>query len=664
MKRLLVLCLLAGLLATPVHAKFVPFGRATGTTAAITASGAPEAFTVDVTVPGIDITTTEGYVMLRLPDQAITLVKDQPELPLLTFSVVLPAKGMPEARLVDVKSTEIKLDAKVLPSRGFLLRNVDPSTIALVEGAAYGQDSFADFSVEIDNPYIVRDLRGTAVRISPVSYNPVKGVIRVLTSAKVEIRMVESAVAVNELAAPAASLDADFAPVYKRLFVNFASSGKAYDIDETAGRAVVICPDQFAEAIQPLLEWRATKGLDTKLTLSSQISGSEAVPTAAQVQAYIKGEYEAGNLTWVHLVGDADTMPTLRGVYERAASDACYVKLAGDDNIPDAFISRFSAKTAEDVAVQVARTVAYEKNPVTGEAAAFYTKGTGIASAEGNPTDYARAEELRKPMLDWRYTLVDQIYDPNANQAKVAAAVNEGRGIINYIGHGSKTMWVSSRFGVADVAKLENGGGKWPMIWSVACVNGDFSAGSDCFAEAWAKAGTAADPRGAISIVAATTNMAWVPPCVWQKAIIVDYMIPELVYTNGAQHHYGCLKACEEYGYNDKSYGVQIIEQCVIFGDASVQVRNDIPRDVTVTVEGVTERGLSLKVLTGETPVKGARVVVSTELNGAMVGLTDAAGTVTLTAATGLTNVSTVAVTVTGPNLVPVIDQAVELPAK
>ena len=76
--------------------------------------------------------------------------------------------------------------------------------------------------------------------------------------------------------------------------------------------------------------------------------------------------------------------------------------------------------------------------------------------------------------MEFTYDEIDQIYDPTATDQMVSDAVNDGRSVINYIGHGSKTSWVSSRFNTGDIENLENGR-MLPYIWSVACVNGDFA---------------------------------------------------------------------------------------------------------------------------------------------------------------------------------------------
>ena len=90
------------------------------------------------------------------------------------------------------------------------------------------------------------------------------------------------------------------------------------------------------------------------------------------------------------------------------------------------------------------RTVNYEKEPLlAGDA--WYAKGTGIASNQGpgddGEYDNQHIDNIRTKLLNYGYTLVDQIYDPSATAAMVATALNQGRSIINYCGHGIQNGW-------------------------------------------------------------------------------------------------------------------------------------------------------------------------------------------------------------------------------
>jgi hypothetical protein len=380
---------------------------------------------------------------------------------------------------------------------------------------------------------------------------------------------------------------------------------------------------------------------------------SDAGSTASEIRTFIQTNYADDNVSYVLLVGDSEFLPTLKGEKESADCDACYAKLEGDDHVPDLFMSRFTAKNAADVDVQVARAIRYEADPVTGEAAGGYRKAVGIASNEGSPPDFERVGYVRTSLLEWNYDHMDELYDekgwwfpPKVKPHEVKEAVEAGRSLIAYMGHGSKKAWVTSKFSTSHVADLQNTT-HWPMIWDVACVNGDFVGGSDSFAEAWAKAGTAEQPRGAIGMVAASTNMSWDPPVDWQAAVIQQFMIPGKAFTGGALHHFGLVKAMEKWGDDADSEGVMMVEQCIFFGDAAVQLRNDLPRNVTV--EPSFEAGTVRVVVPGEDRVvlqRGEHRVVS---------YTDAAGKVSMPAAASNLACS---VTVTGPNLVPVVEKS------
>ena len=158
-----------------------------------------------------------------------------------------------------------------------------------------------------------------------------------------------------------------------------------------------------------------------------------------------------------------------------------------------------------------------------------------------------------------------------APQPAVAAAVNDGRSSGLYIGHGSNRGWVTSGFSVTDAHNLTNSE-TLPDIWSVACVNGDFT-GSDCFGEAWLKK----DGGGAVSFEGATTNESWVPPCDAQRGV-VDALRLETAFTTGGQHVNGKLYCMDINGESNSSEGTRFMEQSTLFGACTMWPRTTEPR--------------------------------------------------------------------------------------
>mgnify|MGYP006926390911 CR=1 FL=1 len=53
------------------------------------------------------------------------------------------------------------------------------------------------------------------------------------------------------------------------------------------------------------------------------------------------------------------------------------------------------------------------------------------ASGDDGESDIQHMNNVRSELLGYNYTSVDQIYDPGATDAEVAAALNAGRGVLN-----------------------------------------------------------------------------------------------------------------------------------------------------------------------------------------------------------------------------------------
>lgn len=611
---------------------------------------------IEVRVPGFlrDEVSANGTetVSVTIPGVSVDMVNGMPELPKLTGFLRLPNDTGVVAKIISSEEAAVKLEADVLPSRGHILRNVNPQDVPYTFGAPYHEGGWypaSDEAVGCGEPFILRDVRGFGFTFRPFSYNSAEKTLKVITRARILFANVAGGTNVRK-ATRRPSGSSDFSNIYGNVFLNWAPDS-AYVQKDEVGKLVIIAHESFLEAAKPLAVWKKKAGYDTEL-----VNFSDVGTTAADLKAFIADKYAKGAVFFV-LIGDTPQIPTLRGLQEGAASDPCFVKIEGSDNVPDAFISRLSGLKVEDIENQVSKIVAYESKPMTGADAAWYGKAMGIASGEGNPTDYERCDELNESLKNYTYTSVDELYDKSSGRptpAHVIAGVNEGRGVINYIGHGSATSWVTSRFSNSDIEKLDNGM-KLPVIWSVACVNGKFEGTYDCFAERWMKTGSKDAPRGAAAIFAASTNAAWVPPCDMQGEIIHNLLCKEQKLTVGGQAVNGVLKGMEIWGTDDKSQGNQLNEQYNIFGDCSMLVRTRKPAAVKVSL-GKDDGATTFSVSSENRAVSGARVAVySEDMNTWSSAITGENGTARLEVeGPGLRY------TVTGFNLIPIVDAEVK----
>jgi hypothetical protein len=515
------------------------------------------------------------YYSIRLSGESNILRAGMPDVPNVARSVAIPDDAEMAVSVVAAHYVDIE-NVLVAPSKGEILRTVDPATVPYEFAGFYaGEGWYPEALASLREPYILRDVRGVVVVVNPFQYSASTRTLRVYDRVVVEVAAVgEGKVNVLERR-PGAAMNAEFRRIYERHFVNFGGSGLRYTPVEEAGNMLVICYDGFMSNMEPFVEWKKQMGIPCEM-----VSVTTAGTSASAIASYIEDYYYANGLTYVLLVGDAAEVATPYAA--GGSSDPSYSLVAGSDNYPDLFVGRFSAETPGEVDTQVERSVEYEQTPQAG--AHWYHRGTGIASNQGpgddNEYDDEHSDNMRADLLAFTYTEVDRIYDPSANATMVANALNNGRSIVNYTGHGSTSAWGSSGFSSSHVNALVNDN-MLPFIVSVACVNGYFN-GITCFAEAWLRATNGGEPTGAIGAYMSSINQSWSPPMAAQDEV-VDLLVGTSAYgvkrTFGGLCYNGSCLMMDEYGGGGES----MFLTWHVFGDPSLRVRTDTPAPLSVS---------------------------------------------------------------------------------
>ncbi len=521
--------------------------------------------------------TVEGlpYEAIRLDSEPVLHQVGAPALPQVNRSVIIPDDARLELRVLT--ATYDESFHSIAPSKGYLSRKIDPALVPYELGEVYGKDAFFPRAMaSLRTPYIMRDHRGVVVEVTPFQYNPVTRILRAYSEITVELRVVGPGV-VNVLHSeknprhPVRS----FQDIYDTHFLNASMhGGRDPELDyapiDEDGDMLIICHDAWMDNMTDFVNHKNGIGINTSIVKVSEVGND-----AASIKSYIQDRYDSSNLAFVLLVGDSEQVatPIVNVGGENGAADPTYAQLAGADDYPDIMVGRFSARSAADVDTQVQRTIDYETLPATGED--WFKRGTGIASDQGGggqgdegQSDIEHEDEIRGWLLGDGYTLVDQIYDPGATDDEVHDALNAGRGIVNYTGHGSATSWGTTGFNVADVNALVNDD-MLPFIVSVACNNGEFHHYDTCFGEAWLRATHDGAPTGAIGIYASSVSQSWSPPMEGQDEFNLLLTNTDRPYKSyGALCFAGSSSMMDDYG----SGGVDMFETWIIFGDPSVQV--------------------------------------------------------------------------------------------
>jgi len=526
----------------------------------------------------IDADGTES-MLYTIPGSVWLMEKGMPQLPIHRSSIIIPDLAAMNFNIISAEYTEFET-LPVMPSKGHITRDLDPSTVPFIFDDYYSTNSwYPKETIIVDEPYIVRDLRGATVQFNPMKYNPSEGKIKICARLVVEVYDDPSQQVVNPLirSNPLIGTSIEFDDIYKTLFINYGTGYYDYVTVSEQGRLLVIYASEYSKNIIPFVNWKEKRGLTTITAEYPAQTGRDA----NSIKTFIRNLYDSpGGLTYIILVGESNELPTLYGQYEGAPSDPSYTKLAGTDAYPDAFISRISPSSSDNLDYILWKLIKYERNPDTGSEAEWYHKGTGVASNEGNPRDWERANWLREMLMNnMQFTDVDQIYDPGATSSDVIIALNEGRSVLNYIGHGSGTSWGTTGFNVSKIHNLSNGT-KNPFVIDVACTNGNFELG-ECMEEAWIRAGDMNDPKGAIASFGASTLASWVPPCDMQNHSTL-LLTTELIQTVGGVCFNGIMHAMDLWG-GSSGEGLKLMEQYNIMGDCTTLLTLDVVVPVELT---------------------------------------------------------------------------------
>ena len=195
--------------------------------------------------------------------------------------------------------------------------------------------------------------------------------------------------------------------------------------------------------------------------------------------------------------GDSDLVPTkiIDTTKMETASDEWFADF-DNDGLADIHIGRLPARTAEQLSAMVSKIIAYQQSRPSSEAV-LYADSNGDFDFEAAS---ASLGSLIPPDVS-----VEQIRrgetDAATARRRLFKAIQRGQKVVNYIGHGSATIWNDFVLTSDDAASMMNGDKHLPMFVMMTCLNGYFL---DPGAYSLAEALMNADRAGAISVWASS----------------------------------------------------------------------------------------------------------------------------------------------------------------
>lgn len=255
---------------------------------------------------------------------------------------------------------------------------------------------------------------------------------------------------------------------------------------------LLLAPQAFLPAAQPLLDLRAQQGLVVKAIALEEVyqdfGHGEATPQAIRdFIAYAYHFWQSPSPRYVLLLGDAsydykdylhsgtsNRVPPLlvKTSFLWTASDPAYAAVNGEDLLPDLALGRLPASSLEEARTLVEKIVAFESSGQT------LTQGPAVLVAD-NPDvggDFESSALEVAPLLAPTHT-VETIFLRElggATRPAIAAALDRGAALVSYLGHGGIAVWASENiFNNQDVATLAPQA-QQPVLLTIDCLNGYF----------------------------------------------------------------------------------------------------------------------------------------------------------------------------------------------
>ena len=520
-------------------------------------------------------TSTEfgEFASIEIPGEGFTTKVGEAKLPLIRYTLEIPQQAEPE---ISIQSAEWELRSLQELNVPLQIISVQPSFEKnslerpdfVIDEQFYSDNSFTPKNIaKIADVQEIRGHRFILVEISPIQYKPASSEIKTMSQCKITIDLPGSDMhttyeKMSRFSSPT------FEDTFKKMFDNYGFYEKYIANREEEGYLIIV-HDDFYEEIEPFAELKTNFGFDITVIKTSDIPGGTS---KEDIKDYIEEAYNEWSIppTYVLLVGDTPQIPTYTGQTSGpTAVDLYYATMDTEDYFPDIHIGRFPASSESHVNAMVEKTIYYENGNF--DEMQWIKKAAFMAGQDNYQISEGTHNYVIDTFLDSEGYNCTKLYmvTYGATTQDVKNALNDGRSLAIYSGHGSTTSWGDGPpFSQSDVNSLTNFQ-MYPFVCSHACVTGSF-AQSECFGETWLRA----EDKAGLAFWGSSANTLWDEDDVLEKSMFSAWWDDGLQ-TIGGMTDMALYYLYEHYG--GSGYTKYYFECYNVLGDPSIKIRTDDP---------------------------------------------------------------------------------------
>lgn len=389
---------------------------------------------------------------------------------------------------------------------------------------------------------------------------------------------------------------------------------------------LIVTKNEFLPSLSVFTDFKKRQGFSVEI-LDIDTTGS----VNTDIKNHIQSLYDTSSvpLRFILLAGDVNLIPNFVGTeMDSPPTDLYYSLLAGSDYIPDVYIGRFPSSDTAYLRIISEKTVMFETAAWNAEDEWSFR---AYLMASDDPSFHLVAESTQvyaAGKLRSMSMTVDSMFDYYSSGTPVSTAINNGRSIAAYSGHGSYTAWAGPSFSQTDIGNLLNQD-MIPFVSSYACQTGNYALSYDCFGETWVKK----ENGGAVSFMGSSVYSYWDEDDYMERAFF-DALADSGIFFTGKLMNIGKFGVYS--AYSGGGLSKRYYEMYNILGDPSLSLYTGIEDTLKINVlnpipEASTEIEIEVKGDGSSMPV--ANALVSVMLNNTLfyAGYTDSSGLLKVT---------------------------------
>lgn len=584
-------------------------------------SSTSQEFTFKVKVFGfynqeISINNTP-YDEIYFPDYNTLKEVGKPALPVITELIGIPPQTDFSMTIIDSTWKQLS-DFNIAPYQKSLLETEKRTSVDLNKEFYSSSFNYPEKVFEYSELMSWRGIENRNMTVCPFRYNPNKQLLDVMIEFTVKIEFTSKTKGLKSQQRK--NFSTSHSRAFNKHILNFDSElVKSYfdgvDIQtiEEDGETIpvlksttatttdydyliIASPTYFnSKPLRALKDWKSRIGYKCEM-----VSTSTTGTTTSDIKDYITDEYTNNGIEYVLFVGDHSDIPMYS--WSSCNSDywyGCVSPGGSTDYQAEVSIGRFSISSLTELENMVNKTINYEKSPPVND---WVEKSLLIAHMENAPGKYQDCkEDIRTATYSITTPTFDRAYGAHAAQGgndatnqTVINAINDGRGLVNYRGHGSVTGWHSGwcydydEFNADEISSLTNTT-KTPVIFSIACSNGTINSSSVCLLENFTR-GT----NGSVAFLGATRASYTIENHTLDKELY-NHIYDDGFYNIGDVLVQANIQTMTTHSNNSSS-----IHNTKIYlwgGDPSLEIWTDTPNQFSSV--SISDNGTNVTVSTG-----------------------------------------------------------------